>query len=249
MTFADTEINRRVEDGSIGIQPYWAEQLNPASYDLTLHPFLRLTREISRVRGLGYWDSAPKPLDLDDLANEAPYTKEHVLEEDLPYYVIEPGEFLLACSEEYIKLDSSVVARVEGKSSLARVGLVVHVTGGFIDPGFEGQVTLEIANLFPRPIKIYSGMRIAQIAFQKVDGTVLDAYDKTGHYLGQQGPTESRYRNKERPVQIYACVVCDWKGSYHDWKRVSGETRHCPGCRDSQMVCRDDHCLECGANT
>lgn len=253
MIFSDREIEAAVADRRIKIDPFWAGQLNPASFDLTLHPILRLTRDQHRQRNdAGRWVTPPI-LDLWDRSPDAsgfePYTREHILFEGEPSYDIWPGEFLLASTEEYIKLGPETVGRVEGKSSLARVGLAVHVTGGFIDPGFEGQITLEIANLFPRPVRIYSGMRIAQIAFQGVRGQVKKAYDKTGRYHQQQGPTESRYTYTGMPTRVYSCSSCGWVGTYTDWRNTVDESRYCPGCQDPQMVCRDDHCLECGAST
>lgn len=248
MTFADTEISRAVKDGRIGLKPFWETQLNPASYDLTLHPFLKITRgEVHRLPD-GRWTS-PEVLDLWDRTALPSYSKEHILYQDEPSYDIQPGEFLLACTQEYVKIGPEVVGRVEGKSSLARVGLVVHVTGGFIDPGFEGQITLEIANLFPRPVRLYSGMRIAQIAFSMVQGKVLEPYNQTGHYNHQQGPVESRYIYDETPPTLYQCMSCDWKGVYSDWEHDTGEERFCPECHDPKMVCPQDHCLECGAST
>jgi dCTP deaminase len=110
-------------------------------------------------------------------------------------FILDPGVFTLATTLERVKIPNNLVARVEGKSSLARLGLLVHVTAGFIDPGFHGTITLEMMNLSPRPIDLTVGMRICQLSFSRVDGRVERPY---GHpalrskYQGQQGVTEAR---------------------------------------------------------
>jgi dCTP deaminase len=174
--FTDSTITDLISYNKLSIHPFSVDNLNPASYDLTLHQTIRIM------------SSESGPLDLADLQ---PYSVPYDIDSS---YDMAPGEFLLACTSETVRLSDTIVGRVEGKSSLARVGLAVHVTGGFIDPGFQGQITLEIVNLFPRPIRIYPYMRIAQIAFTPTDGTPARTYSSTGHYNGQFGPTESRYR-------------------------------------------------------
>lgn len=248
MIFSDTEILRATKDQRISIDPLRCAQINPASYDVTLHPILRLTRKQDRAPD-GQW-TVPDVLDLWDLRSAPSYSEEHILYPEAPTYDIQPGEFLLASTQEVVKVGPTVVGRVEGKSSLARVGLVVHVTGGFIDPGFQGHITLEIANLMNRPLRLYSGMRIAQIAFSAVQGEVQNPYDSTtGHYQQQRGPTESRYVLDGSPSKISFCLTCDWKGVYTDWEQDSGESRFCPGCQGYQRACPSGHCLECGAST
>lgn len=115
------------------------------------------------------------------------------------FYVIEPNIFTLATTIERVKIPRTLVARVEGKSSIGRLGLLIHATAGFIDPGFVGNITLEMMNLSPRPISLKIGMRICQISFDHVDGRVERPY---GHpalksrYQGQVGVTESRAERK-----------------------------------------------------
>lgn len=174
--FTDSTITDLISYNKLSVHPFTAGNLNPASYDVTLHQTIRVM----------FTDG--DPIDLADLQ---PYSFPHHIDS---HYDMQPGEFILGCTNEAFRLADTIVGRVEGKSSLARVGLAVHVTGGFIDPGFQGQITLEIVNLFPRPIRIYPGMRIAQIAFTPTDGVPARTYSKTGHYNGQYGPTESRYR-------------------------------------------------------
>lgn len=169
--------------GAFWVEPWSDDQVNPASYDLRLGKQLRVRPKE------GEWSAVP--LDIASVSDHPNYLEPMGMHE---LYVMKPGEFLLASTEETVYLDPTLVGRVEGKSSLARVGLAVHVTGGFIDPGFRGQITLEMANLLHRPLVLRPGMRIAQIAISNVFGRVAKPYAKTGHYQGQAGPTLSRYR-------------------------------------------------------
>jgi len=105
--------------------------------------------------------------------------------------VLEPGEFMLACTEEWCKIPLDLVARVEGRSSLGRIGIVIHATAGFIDPGFEGQITLELTNLSKSRIMLHSGMRIAQLAFTQLTNKAM-SYASKGKYQGQEGVTISQ---------------------------------------------------------
>jgi dCTP deaminase len=162
-------------------------QFQPASLDL------RLGNQFK-------WFEAPT--DSGSLDPTVSYPKEWVGTCTVPhvegaeaFYMLEPGVFTLATTLEAVRMPSDLVARVEGKSSLGRLGLIIHATAGFIDPGFKGNITLEMMNLSPRPIALKIGMRICQLSFEKVDGRVERPY---GHpslgskYQGQQGVTESR---------------------------------------------------------
>jgi dCTP deaminase len=240
LTFSDSRIGLAVGAGSIKITPFDKDQINPASYDLTLHPILRVNFQIADKWKIGV------PLDLSNVEEE--YLQERSLDQ-LESYTMYPGEFLLASTMEFVELDTQTVGRVEGKSSLARVGLAVHVTGGFIDPGFRGHITLEMVNLFHRPLVIHPGMRIAQIAFMTMEGEVNRSYAETGRYQGQTGPTLSRYRTESYSGMTYTCPSCWWKGTYDDWERDTGEERWCESDARYKKVCPDDHCLECGRST
>lgn len=192
MILSDDAIGQAIEDEQVSIEPFTVEQLNPASYDLRLGPELLVaewTPSTSR------WTAGIRtaPLDLRAVAGQPDYLLPIEPLDQQPY-LLEPGEFVLASTAETVRLSKRVAGRVEGKSSLARVGLAVHVTGGFIDPGFDGQITLEIANLLHRPLTLYAGMRIAQIAFTPVAGRVRNPYGTVGHYQSQTGPTLSRYQ-------------------------------------------------------
>ena len=107
---------------------------------------------------------------------------------------IEPGEFWLGSTLEEVHLSPALAARVEGKSSMGRLGLAVHITAGFIDPGFQGQITLELHNVSPRPIRLMPGMRVSQLSVYRLSSPAQQPYGTPGlgsHYQGQQGPTQS----------------------------------------------------------
>lgn len=162
----------------LGIEPYDPTQLQPASYDLTLgREFLIPNPDVAEI----------------DVA-DVPRGHTTPLRVDNDGIILEPGEFVLACTRETVKIPSMLLGRVEGKSSLGRLGLIVHITAGFIDPGFHGQITLEVVNLAPWDITLYPGMRIAQIAFSRLSSAPLRVYGGVGnHYQGQTGAVESRY--------------------------------------------------------
>lgn len=179
---ADFEIRKALDMGLIGIRPFEEKQLQPVSYDLTLHHKIRVPDPyVSRLN-----------LFNDPGTEEWPHSYTRVLDLNLQDFELRPGDFILASTRETVHLDPSVCAKVEGKSSLGRIGMAIHITAGFIDPGFVGQITLEIKNLAPWSIPMRSWMKIAQITFEQVSVPELD-YSKTGRYQGQQGPTESRY--------------------------------------------------------
>lgn len=112
-------------------------------------------------------------------------------------YVVQPGEFVLGVTLEKVKLADDLVARVEGRSSLGRLGIIVHSTAGFIDAGFEGTITLEITNINRMPVALYPGMRVCQLAFEKMTSSAEVPYNKkkSSKYQGQELPEESRIAN------------------------------------------------------
>ncbi len=121
-------------------------------------------------------------------------TKEVEATPDDPF-ILHPGEFVLGATAEVIGLADDIVARLEGKSSLGRIGLLIHSTAGFIDPGFNGQVTLELSNVANLPIAIYPGMKIGQVSFYQLSTPAENPYGSAGagsKYQGQRGPTASR---------------------------------------------------------
>jgi dCTP deaminase len=179
LTFSDAEICTSLTNGELSIRPFDNSQINPASYDLRLH------KRILVENMLG----VPKI----DLANLDPnYMMPGMDMNQKDGFVILPGEFILASTLEWVSLSNRVIGRVEGKSSIARAGLMIHFAG-FIDPGFIGNITLELVNHSSRSIQIYPGMRIAQISFAPVIGSVSKDYSQTGKYQCQSGPTPSRF--------------------------------------------------------
>lgn len=179
---SDRGILAALKDGAIDVEPFDPANLQPASIDLTMHPEVRFPRKALRT-----------PWGAMDLAN-VPFGHTELQGPGYGGFIaLGAGEQLLACTAETVRLGRMHVARVEGKSSLARLFLAVHVTGGFIDPGFEGQITLEVVNLSPWTIYLHPGMPICQIAFDRLDTTPSRGYAASGRYQSQSGPTESRY--------------------------------------------------------
>lgn len=176
---SDGEIATLIHGRGIGYEPYDAKYLNPASVDMTLSPLVRLPNYLTDW--IDVVDVQPDHTELHEIDAEGGLR-------------LDPGDFILACTNESVELPDDIVGRVEGKSSIGRIGLAVHITAGFIDPGFSGQITLEIANLAPWSITLRPNMRIAQIAFQRMSEPSINPYGGVGHYQGQTGPTESRYR-------------------------------------------------------
>ena len=171
----DREIHAAVKDGEIEISPFDPANLQPCSYDFTLDSVYRAPRH---------------DIGVIDVADVRP---DHtLLLDDDNVIPIEPGDFILASTVERFRLGPTFGGRVEGRSSVGRLGVAIHTTAGFIDPGFEGQITLEIANFAPWEIHLRPGMRIGQIAFTRLHRVPETLYGVRGHYQGQQGPQESR---------------------------------------------------------
>jgi dCTP deaminase len=179
---SDGTIRRLVEEGRIKIEPWDPGMVQPASVDLNLGPSFRVFHNF-RVPAI-------------DLADPPTNLTEHVELRDGESFVIHPGEFVLGRTEEFVEIPDDIVARIEGKSSLGRLGLIVHATAGFVDPGFKGTLTLEITNLTRVPIILWPGKPIAQLSFMTLDAPAQRPYGHPGlgsHYHGQVEATESRY--------------------------------------------------------
>jgi dCTP deaminase len=179
---SDGTIRRLVEDGTIVIDPWDPSLLQPASVDLRLGSSFRVFHN--------YRASA---IDLREPPGNL--TEPHSVESGEPF-VIHPGEFCLGATLETITLPDHIVARIEGKSSLGRLGLIVHATAGFCDPGWHGTLTLELNNLTRVPIKLYAGLPIAQLSFMALDAPAERPYghpELGSHYQGQVAATPSRY--------------------------------------------------------
>lgn len=179
---SDATIRRLVEDGRLRIEPWDPGMVQPASVDVRLGRSFRVFHN-HRVTAI---DLRDPPRDL---------TEQVVVEQDEPF-VIHPGEFCLGRTEEWVELPDDIVARIEGKSSLGRLGLIVHATAGFCDPGWKGTLTLELNNLTRVPIKLWPGLPVAQLSFMALDRPAERPYghpELGSHYHGQVEATESRY--------------------------------------------------------
>jgi dCTP deaminase len=177
---SDGTIRRLVEEGRIAIEPWDPALVQPASVDLRLGDSFRV-----------FHNHRTAAIDLRDPPTNL---TEEVVNTDV--FVIHPGEFVLGVTREHVELPDDIVARIEGKSSLGRLGLIVHATAGFVDPGFKGTLTLEITNLTRVPIKLYPGLLIAQLSFMALDAPAERPYGSEelgSHYQGQTAATESRY--------------------------------------------------------
>jgi dCTP deaminase len=180
--FSDADIEERLERGDLVIEGMEspAVQIQPASVDL------RLARQFKTFKRVG------RPLSFAEDMNE--HMQTHSQLDIGREFELKPKEFALATTIERVKIPHDVVARVEGRSSLGRVGLLIHATAGFIDPGFEGQITLELFNLNLNPIILEPGMRICQMSFQKLATVANRPYgsDRGSKYQNQKGATASR---------------------------------------------------------
>ena len=188
MVLSDATISRYLAEGRIEIDPYEAKLLQPSSVDVRVD---RLFRVFHNNR-YPYIDVKVEQEELTELVT---------VDGDHPF-VLHPGEFVLGSTLERVTLPDDLVARLEGKSSLGRLGLLIHSTAGFIDPGWDGHVTLELSNVANLPITIYFGMKIGQLSFVQLTEAAETPYGSGAlgsKYQGQQGPTPSRYwQNFER---------------------------------------------------
>lgn len=184
MMLVDHEIIKAYTDKNIGITPFNSKQVNPNSYDVTLF------NEIKRHKPSKYIVDIYNKESIDDAFFNEVFNE---------YIVLMPGEKILGSTNEYISLSNGFVASIEGKSSLSRLFLTIHQTGGWIDTGFEGNITLEIENGLERPIRLYKDMKIAQLVFFKVSKCDIPYNEKIdSKYIGQKGPTGSMYYENKK---------------------------------------------------
>ena len=182
MVLSDATIARLLAERRIEIDPYDEALLQPSSVDVRVDRFFRVFRN-SRYPFI-------------DVKEEMEDLTELVETEDSEPFILHPGEFVLGSTLERVTLPDDLVARLEGKSSLGRLGLLIHSTAGFVDPGFSGNITLELSNVATLPITIYHGMPIGQISFMRMDAPVEHPYgadENASKYQGQAEPTASRY--------------------------------------------------------
>jgi dCTP deaminase len=183
VVLSDRSIRDEISRGRLVIDPLGDGCIQPSSIDLCLAPLFR----VFRVGIL------PRPY-LDVGQPMEGFTELVEVAEDEPF-IIQPGEFVLAATLETITLPDDIVARVDGKSSLGRLGLLIHATAGFIDPGWTGRLTLELSNVAKMPIAVRPGMRICQISFLRLSTPAERLYGSPGlgsKYQGQTEPTASR---------------------------------------------------------
>jgi dCTP deaminase len=185
---SDRDILAEVEAGRVALDPYDPAMVQPSSIDVRLDRFFRV------------FENHKYP-HIDPSADQPELTREVEPEGEEPF-ILHPGEFVLGSTYEVVTLPDDVAARLEGKSSLGRLGLLTHSTAGFIDPGFSGHVTLELANVATLPIKLWPGMKIGQLCFFRLSSAALHPYGSAKYgsrYQGQRGPTPSRsYANFHR---------------------------------------------------
>ncbi len=181
MVLSDRTIKEKVAAGQIVIDPLDERDIQPASVDLHLDRRLLVFRN----------STAP----YIDLRADLPSLTEQIeIDNDAPF-ILHPGEFVLASTLEHVELPTDIVGRLEGKSSLGRIGLLIHSTAGYVDPGWKGRLTLELTNVARLPVTLYSGMRIGQISFLTLTTDVDRPYGSRGlgsRYQGQADPTSSR---------------------------------------------------------
>jgi dCTP deaminase len=181
MLLSDRDLHAAVKDGLLGISPFEADLIQPSSIDV------RLDRRFRVFNNQKYTHIDPAK-QQDDLTSAVEVA------DDEPF-VLHPGEFVLASTLEVITLPADLAARLEGKSSLGRLGLLTHSTAGFIDPGFSGHVTLELSNVANLPITLWPGMKIGQLCVFQLTSPAEHPYGAGAvgsRYMGQRGPTPSR---------------------------------------------------------
>ncbi len=184
MFFSDRDILDQIADGEIHIEPFEHTRVQPASYDLSLGDHLVVYEQHTGGRAIDPRVSSEElcyPLLLNSEPNKA--------------FQLRQGQFVLGMTAERIALSNTVVAQLNGKSSLGRLGLVVHSTAGFVDPGWKGNLTLELSNVNPTPIKLYPGMLIAQLVFSPLKTAAQNPYgskERPGKYQGDRVVRVSR---------------------------------------------------------
>ncbi|MEY3028747.1 MAG: hypothetical protein RL198_144 [Actinomycetota bacterium] len=181
MLLSDRDIRAEIEAGRIQLDPLELDFIQPSSMDIRLDRFFRLFDN----HRYAFIDPAQQQDELTHLIEVEPNEA----------FVLHPGEFVLGSTYEFVTLPDDIAARLEGKSSLGRLGLLTHSTAGFVDPGFRGHVTLELSNVATLPIKLWPGMKIGQLCFFRLSSASDQPYGSGpsgSRYQGQRGPTASR---------------------------------------------------------
>ncbi len=181
MLLSDRDIRAEVQAGRVRVEPYDQEMVQPSSIDVRLDRFFRVFEN-------------HKYSVIDPSVEQSELTRE-VEVGPKEFFILHPGEFVLASTYEVISLPDDLAGRLEGKSSLGRLGLLTHSTAGFIDPGFTGHITLELSNVANLPVKLFPGMKIGQLCLIKLSSPAEHPYGSAlygSRYQGQRGPTASR---------------------------------------------------------
>ena len=188
MLLSDRDIRAEIENGRVALDPFDPAMVQPASVDVRLDKFFRVF-DNHKYAAIDPAEEQPELTRLVEASDDGPF-------------ILHPGEFVLGSTYESVTLPDDVAARLEGKSSLGRLGLLTHSTAGFIDPGFVGNVTLELSNMATLPINLWPGMKIGQLCFFRMTSSADHPYGSATYgsrYSGQRGPTASRsFQNFQR---------------------------------------------------
>ena len=181
MLLSDRDIKAEITAGRVKVEPFDGQMIQPSSVDVRLDRFFRVFEN-------------HKYSVIDPSIEQSELTREVAVEND-EEIILHPGEFVLASTYEVITLPDDIAGRLEGKSSLGRLGLLTHSTAGFIDPGFSGHITLELSNVANLPVKLFPGMKIGQLCLIKLSSPAENPYGSAlygSRYQGQRGPTASK---------------------------------------------------------
>lgn len=215
MLLSDRDIRAQIDAGRIVLDPLDLDMVQPASIDIHLDRWFRL------------FDNHRYPV-IDPAVEQSELTHLIDVGPDDPF-ILHPGEFVLGATYERVTLPDDIAARLEGKSSLGRLGLLTHSTAGFIDPGFTGHVTLELSNTATMPIRLWPGMKVGQLCFFQLSSPAEAPYGQGAHgsrYQGQRGPTASRSHLSFQRIRIEdAGPLADGVASFDDVPPVTGGVR------------------------
>ena len=181
MLLSDRDIKAEITAGRVKVEPFTEAMVQPSSVDVRLDRFFRVFENHK-------YSVIDPSTEQPDLTREVAVTADE-------FFILHPGEFVLASTYEVITLPDDIAGRLEGKSSLGRLGLLTHSTAGFIDPGFSGHITLELSNVANLPVKLFPGMKIGQLCLIKLSSPAEHPYGSAvygSRYQGQRGPTPSK---------------------------------------------------------
>jgi len=181
MLLSDRDIAAEIKAGRVQVEPFDQKMIQPSSVDVRLDRFFRVFENHK-------YEVIDPSIEQPDLTREVAVSPDD-------FFILHPGEFVLASTYEVITLPEDIAGRLEGKSSLGRLGLLTHSTAGFIDPGFSGHITLELSNVANLPVKLYPGMKIGQLCLIKLSSAAEHPYGSAvygSRYQGQRGPTPSK---------------------------------------------------------